>query len=130
MQKRHHPAKETPECYANNDRFLQSVAYCISQHCQDVEIWKIERWWTTKMPGTKPGQPEPKESYQQTLARVMTPPNVTIPTDQVLMDENTLVEEETWLAHYNGDLIFEKNEATHVRYGYDATDRSSALILS
>ena len=108
--------KPSPQCYANNDRFLQSVAYCVSQHCEDVPTWKLERWWTKKISGAK-GQPEPKESYQQTLAKIATPPNATIPADEMLMDENTLVDEETWLANYNADYIFEENESTHVRYG-------------
>lgn len=109
--------KPTPECYANNDRFLQSVAYCVSQHCQDVEPWKIEQWWTRRIVGKIPGQPRPKETYQEALARVVIPPNTTIPTDEMLMDENTLVAEDTYLANFNGDDVFEVNESTHVRYG-------------
>ncbi|KAF2210465.1 hypothetical protein CERZMDRAFT_60697 [Cercospora zeae-maydis SCOH1-5] len=122
--------KPSPECYATSDRFLQSVAYCISQHCQDIEIWKIEQWWSRRIPGSTPGQPQPKETYQEALADVIIPPNVTIPTGEMLMDENTLVLYDTWLANYNGDGVFEINESTHVRYGLILLTTGAAIPIA
>ncbi|CAK1363296.1 unnamed protein product [Cercospora beticola] len=122
--------KPTPECYANNDRFLQSVAYCVSQHCQDVEPWKVEQWWARRMPGKIPGQPKPKETYQEALAKVIIPPNTTIPADEMLMDENTLVAGDTYLANFNGDDVFESNESTHVRFGLILLTTGAAIPIA
>src|ERR1700753_2324525 len=43
----------SPECYATDDAFLQTLAYCIHTRCpgpkekeRDVPLWKIEKWWT------------------------------------------------------------------------------------
>ncbi|KAI5360102.1 putative ferric reductase transmembrane component-like domain-containing protein [Septoria linicola] len=122
--------KPSPECYANNDRFLQSVAFCVSQHCQDVPTWQLEQWWAERIPGRTPGQPAPKESYQEALANVDTPPNATISSDEMLMDENTLVDGDTYLANFNGDDVFEMNESTHARYGLILLTTGAAIPIA
>ncbi|KXT06765.1 hypothetical protein AC578_7222 [Pseudocercospora eumusae] len=108
--------KPSAECYANNDPFLESVAYCISSRCHDVPEWRLEQWWAKRIVGRQSNQPPPKQTWQQTLAKISTPPNSTVPSDQVLR-QATLVSDETYQSNYNGDGIFEVNEATHVRYG-------------
>ncbi|EME84289.1 uncharacterized protein MYCFIDRAFT_133650, partial [Pseudocercospora fijiensis CIRAD86] len=108
--------KPSAECYASNDPFLESVAYCISSRCHDVSDWRLEQWWAKRIVGRQSHQPPPKQTYQQTLANIISPPNSTVPSDQMLM-HTTLVSDETYQSNYNADGIFEVNEATHVRYG-------------
>ncbi|PMD59360.1 uncharacterized protein K444DRAFT_613336 [Hyaloscypha bicolor E] len=33
----------SPECYATDDSFLQTLAYCMSTHCSGVSEWKLEQ---------------------------------------------------------------------------------------
>lgn len=106
----------SPECYASNDPFLQTVAFCVSTHCDDVPLWELEQWWSRRLTGRAADLPKPKQSYQEALAKVVARPNSTTPSDEMLM-ETSLVDEETYLANYNGNGAFEKNESTHVRYG-------------
>lgn len=106
----------SPECYATNDAYLETLAYCISTHCQDVEAWRLEKYWERNVPGRLEYQPEPKETYQEALAKVTTPPNSTTPLDQTLLFVS-LVDEETYLATFNAKDAFEINENAHSRYG-------------
>lgn len=121
--------KESPECYANNDPFLQTVAYCISTHCQDVPIWKLEQWWAKRIPGKMPHQPQPKQTYQETLASITTPPQNVTASDDMLM-ETSLVDEDDYISNYNGNYIFEKNEVTHARHGYVGLPWTTLCIVA
>lgn len=47
----HMEADTEPECYATDDAFLQSLAYCISTHCQGTPSWELERYWKMNVAG-------------------------------------------------------------------------------
>ncbi|PSN74311.1 hypothetical protein BS50DRAFT_539489 [Corynespora cassiicola Philippines] len=106
----------SPQCYATNDFFLQTLAWCISTHCKDVAVADLEDYWVTDVVGRAANQPIPKYSYQQALARVMEPPTTVADPEQVL-NFTSLVDEESYLANYNGDWVFDIVEATSQRYG-------------
>jgi hypothetical protein len=40
-----------PECYATDDFFLQSLAYCISTRCPTTPAWELERYWKMNVAG-------------------------------------------------------------------------------
>ena len=37
----------SPHCYAADDEFLQSLAYCISHHCSELSVSTLESFWAT-----------------------------------------------------------------------------------
>ena len=45
----------SPECYATDDSFLQTLAYCMSTHCSGVSEWKLEQYWVINVAGIEPG---------------------------------------------------------------------------
>ncbi|KAG7284023.1 hypothetical protein NEMBOFW57_010381 [Staphylotrichum longicolle] len=68
-------AMPSPACYASNDPFLTSLAWCIKTRCpEDIPNSLLERYWEMNAAGRKDVQPLPKYSYQDALARVTTPP--------------------------------------------------------
>ncbi|KAI1775454.1 ferric reductase like transmembrane component-domain-containing protein [Hypoxylon cercidicola] len=81
----------SPKCYATDDNFLQSVAYCISTHCHDVPLSDLEYYWATFLIGRIPGQPVPKESYSTALAHA-DPPPTKIVAPMLLLNTTTLME--------------------------------------
>lgn len=105
----------SPECYASNEPYLQTLAHCMSTHCEDVEVWKLERFWEMNVAGRKLHQPSPKMSYQEALDSIAEAPTEIIPAEEML-HVASLVDEETWLAAYGGDHTFEMNEGRHSRY--------------
>ena len=106
----------SPECYATDDAFLQSLAYCISTHCRDAAVWDLERYWSANAPGTERTQPSPKASYQQTLANIDTEPTGTIVIGEDL-NKTMAVSHEDYEASYNAQGVFEKMEIKHETYG-------------
>ncbi|KAF2873527.1 ferric reductase like transmembrane component-domain-containing protein [Massariosphaeria phaeospora] len=115
----HHSAMEmetpSPLCYATNDPFLQTLAWCISTHCKDVPISKLEQYWELNVAGRQSEQPSPKYSYQTALAMVTEPPTTVVDPEEIL-DVTSLVDEESYLGSYNGDWVFEIIETTSTRY--------------
>ncbi|EAW19858.1 putative ferric-chelate reductase (Fre2) [Aspergillus fischeri NRRL 181] len=106
----------SPSCYANNDPFLQTLAYCMHTHCTDVSVSVLEHYWELNVAGRQQHQPSPKESYQEALESLARPPTIILNTSAVL-DIASLVEEETYLSNYNTLWAFEAVETSHERYG-------------
>jgi hypothetical protein len=110
-------SETSPECYATDDAFLQSLAYCLSVKCTDTPLWDLEHYWSLNVAGGNLEQPLPKESYQQALAKVVTPPTQMMESAGMLM-KTMLVNEDDYLLNFNGQTGFETSEDVHERYGY------------
>jgi hypothetical protein len=106
----------SPSCYANNDPFLQTLAYCVYTHCADISVSVLENYWELNVAGRRQHQPIPKESYQEALGRLVNPPTTTLNASAVL-GIASLVDEETYLGNYNTLSTFETVETSHERYG-------------
>lgn len=106
----------SPLCYATNDPFLQTLALCISMHCKDSSVSKLESWWEQYVAGRQPGQPLPKISYQTALGNVKNVPTA-IASEDLALNETSLVDEDAWLANYNGDHGYDITETRSNTYG-------------
>lgn len=106
----------SPECYSTDDTFLETLAYCISTHCQHTAVWELEKYWRANVAGTQPIQPVPKASYQQTLANITTEPTDTLVVGEDL-NRTMTISHEDYEASYNAHGVFEKMEITHETYG-------------
>ena len=102
----------SPECYATDDTFLETLAYCMSTRCPDVAIWDLERYWSMNVAGTQLRQPLPKASYQRTLADISTEPTATLVVGEEL-NETMIVSHQDYEASYNAHGVFEKVEVNH-----------------
>jgi len=107
----------TPQCYATNDFFLQSMAWCISTHCKDVPVAKLEEYWAIDLVGRKANQAAPKWSYQESLFKVTEPPTEIADPEEIL-NTTTLVDEESYQSNYNGDSVYDIVEYASHRYGF------------
>lgn len=104
------------ECYANNDPYLQTLAWCISMHCDGISTSKLEEFWASNVAGSLANEPSPKYTYQMALQMVTEPPTSIISTG-VTLDTPSLVDEEVYLSSYLGNHGFENMEARTSRYG-------------
>lgn len=105
----------SPECYATDDTFLQSLAYCMSTHCQDVALWDLEEYWSKYVADYEPNQATPKATYQQVSLNITTEPTVTLVMGEDL-NKTMLASDEDYEAAYNGMSNFEQmeiNDSTH-----------------
>ncbi|KAB8266015.1 ferric reductase like transmembrane component-domain-containing protein [Aspergillus pseudonomiae] len=105
-----------PECYATNDAFLQTLAYCLYSHCQMIPNSTLQRYWEMNVAGSEKDQPLPKQAYQQALNSIGSRPNITVNASTVL-ESASLVSEELYDLNWRTLAVFEKAEATHEKYG-------------
>lgn len=105
-----------PGCYATNDAFLQTLAWCIKSHCQDVPTWKLEQFWLVRVPGNYIDQPNPQYTYQEALVKIRGVPNATYDGTGNL-NETSVVSEDLWFPAYNTDTIFIHQESQQEKYG-------------
>lgn len=103
------------DCYATDDAFLQTMAYCISTKCKDVPMWQLEEYWQDNIPGTSAVQPVPKQTYQKTLEKISGPPNETFASGAGL-NKTMLVSDDDWVSNWNAQGMFEEAEGKHEKY--------------
>lgn len=106
----------SPECYATDDAFLETLAYCMSTHCQNVALWRLEKYWIMNVAGTQPNQPAPKATYQQTLAKITSRPTNTLVVGENL-NQTMITSDKDYAASYNAHGVFEETERNHETYG-------------
>ncbi|KAE8356182.1 ferric reductase [Aspergillus coremiiformis] len=106
----------SPECYATNNPFLQTLAYCIYSHCQTRLNSTLQRYWEMNVAGNEQDQPLPKESYQQALQSIGFTPNATVHSSMVLSSAS-LVSEALYDLNWRTLTVFETVEISHERYG-------------
>ena len=105
-----------PECYATDDAFLQSLAYCLSTHCQNVAIWDLEEYWSKYVADYEPNQAIPKATYQQVSQNITTEPTDTLVLGEAL-NKTMMASDEDYEAAQNGLGNFEKMETNHATHG-------------
>ena len=66
--------------------------------------------------GTQPNQPDPKATYQQTLANITTEPTDTLVVSEDL-NKSMIISDEDFEASYNVHGLFEEMESNHETYG-------------
>ncbi|RDL36018.1 uncharacterized protein BP5553_06630 [Venustampulla echinocandica] len=106
----------TPECYATDDVFLQTLAWCVSSYCKDIPTWKLEKYWKMNVAGIAAVQPDAKESYQQALAKVSSVPTETLVSGDPL-NKTSLVSNDDYMTNWNAMIAFEGVEGSHEKYG-------------
>lgn len=110
-------SETSPECYATDDAFLETLAYCMSVRCDDVPAWDLEKYWNMNVAGRLSHQPVPKATYQQTLTRLTKKPTDTLlPTED--LNRTMLISDDDYEGSYNAQDVFEKMEDSHSTYGY------------
>ncbi|KAB5533414.1 ferric reductase like transmembrane component-domain-containing protein [Coniochaeta sp. 2T2.1] len=100
----------TPECRATNDPFLQTLAWCFHTHCLEVKNSTLETIWEMDVVARLAVQPMPAYSYQVALSRVAQAPPTYVLDSKAVLNTTSLVDEESWVANFNGDQGFETME--------------------
>ncbi|CAI6285873.1 unnamed protein product [Periconia digitata] len=96
----------SPGCWATNDDYLTSLAYCMRSHCPASEFSdsKLESFWELQATGqTNAGvQSVPaKWSFAQALAHASSKPTFTLSSDATVLNQTSLVNPSTYTSQYN-----------------------------
>ena len=103
-----------PECYATNDAFLQTLAYCMMSHCHAELNSTLQRYWEMNVAGSEENQPLPKVTYEGALASIEVTPSVSVNSSTVLTSAS-LVDEDLYKMQWRTLTNFERVETTHNR---------------
>jgi hypothetical protein len=109
----------SPECYASDDAFLQTLAYCMSIKCvgaNEAPTWQLEKWWSENVAGRASEQPLPKETYAEALGKINIAPTKVVAAGDSL-NETSLVNEDDYVANFNAQEAFEDGEVLHEKFG-------------
>jgi hypothetical protein len=105
----------TPKgCFANDPSYLTSLAWCIGQHCPNVDLWEIEKFWQHHAVSRKqyPAPPIPKWTYQESLHKINTPPTQEAKRNTVL-NKTRLVNSRQYMLAWNQVNGREHTEVVH-----------------
>jgi hypothetical protein len=105
-----------PACYATDDVFLQTLAWCVQSKCNEVPTWKLEKFWKDNVAGTFADQPDPKETYQQALAHISDTPSIEY-AETGPLNQTSIVAEDLWIAAHNTDVVFAHQETMQEGFG-------------
>jgi hypothetical protein len=80
-----------PECFASNEPYLTSMAFCVEQECSEFRytFLQLETFWATQATGD-PKVP-PKWSYTEALSKVTQPPTETLVSGMDSMLNRTML---------------------------------------
>ena len=105
-----------PSCFASDEPYLTTLAWCIQQHCPDQEDpARIEHFWKTKITMNANKPPFPKWTYQQALVHIQDPPTVVV-APQASLNETSIIDEAAWEIHrdtYAMDVVYENKTSIY-----------------
>ena len=103
-------------CYATDDVFLQTLAWCMASRCKDLPAWKLEKFWKTNAPGMNAVQPDPKMTWREALDKIDGAPTA-VYTETGSLNKTSIVAEDMWFAAYNTDKVCGEQESMQQKYG-------------
>lgn len=107
-----------PECYAIDEPFLTTLAYCMNATCgSELAIWQREKYWAEKVTGDP--NVLPKWDYSETLERVTKVPTETFdPMSEGVLKSTLLVDKVTYETQSRFMVMFDHIEALQPQYMY------------
>ncbi|KAH7305494.1 ferric reductase transmembrane component 4 [Stachybotrys elegans] len=115
----HHSSSVSSDCLAMSEAFLLSAAWCLHTRCMEesVPVAELEKFWRMDLVGRELVQPMPMWTYEESLHRVrQNPPTQTL-AEEGVFNETVLVDDDSYIATWNGNSAFEAVEANHNTYG-------------
>lgn len=102
-----------PDCYATDDAFLETLAYCMSTRCPDLSMWELEKFWSENAADGI----EPKYTYSEALERVDGATTAVYDDDVGVINVTSIVPESVWYPTFNTETVFEAMEELQNKYG-------------
>ena len=111
------------ECYAANEPFLESVAWCASTKCADVSPSPalMEYWWDQQITGQKNTGTRTvpaKWSYGETLSHIQEPPTFQLAETDTTLNTTALVPPHQYAAQYNVLASTQREGVVTNSFGY------------
>lgn len=113
----HGSGPTSPDCRANDEPFLTTLAYCMKEHCDDagVSVWRRERFWNDHVTGGE--NVLPRWDYSEALALIDDPPVIKFNSSEVL-NRSVLLPEASYSMQNNFNVMFDHLESLQSTYMY------------
>jgi hypothetical protein len=102
------------QCYASNDPFLQTLAYCVYSQCEGITNSDLENYWDRYVVGWDLTTPSPKYNYLTALD-LASQPNTTLRYGKSLV-KVSLVPENDYIIAYTSLADWDESEVYHTRF--------------
>ncbi|KAG7111374.1 Calcium-transporting ATPase 2 like protein [Verticillium longisporum] len=109
--------KTTPACFATDDSYLQSMAWCIQARCDDLETWAIDKFWGADVIWNQADHHEtPRLGFHDALSQAGKAPNEEMEEHEVLTGAK-LVPDKDWDRAFAMVRTFARVETSNSKYG-------------
>ncbi len=105
-----------PACYAADTAFLQTLAFCMHQHCGSLPAAARESYWERQAVGTDPGQPAPKWTYSEALAAATADGAPTVIWSSGPLNITSIINETVWQTDLDTEDTFWGQERQQEKY--------------
>jgi hypothetical protein len=112
------PMTTSKECYANDDAWLTTIAYCMKIHCdeENTSVWRREKFWYTVMVDDT-GKVKPKWDYTTTLYHINGTPTATYDSSVMeTLNETMLVSNADYEEQVHFEPMFDHIEMLQAKY--------------
>ncbi|KAF2433849.1 ferric reductase transmembrane component 4 [Tothia fuscella] len=106
------------ECYASDDAWLTTIAYCMKDHCDEEKtaVWRREKFWYSIMVNDT-GIVKPKWDYTTSLFNVNGTPTATYNSSAgETLNKTMLISDADYEKQANFEPIFDRLEMLQARY--------------
>lgn len=109
--------KTTPACFATDDSYLQSLAWCIQARCDELETWTIDKFWGADVIWNQADHHEtPRLGFHDALSQAGKAPNEEMEEHEVLTGAK-LVPDKDWDRAFAMVRTFARVETSNSKYG-------------
>ncbi|KAM0270866.1 hypothetical protein ACHAQH_009292 [Verticillium albo-atrum] len=107
----------TPECFATDDSYLESLAWCIQSRCDELETWAIDKFWGTDVIWNQGVHREtPKLGFHDALSKAAKAPTEEMEEHEVLQGVKH-VPDKDWDKTFAMVRTFARIETSNSKYG-------------
>jgi len=104
----------TAKCFASDEPFLETLAFCISSHCSNVSNATIDTFWRKYVAGWDLATPRPTYAYETALRNAGQPTSI-LPYGKTI-DKVYQVAEKDYLIAYTSLADWNESEGYHTKF--------------
>jgi hypothetical protein len=104
----------TPQCYASDSPYLETLAFCISKHCSKQSSSTIDTFWSKYVIGWELATPQPMLTYEEALSLAGQPTSIL--SDGQTLENASLVAESDYVLEYASLADWTLAEQCHTKF--------------
>ncbi|KAL9949723.1 hypothetical protein ACHAQF_001653 [Verticillium nonalfalfae] len=110
--------RTTPACFATDESYLESLAWCIQARCDELETWAIDKFWASDVIWNQAAEHRetPRLGFHDALSQARKAPSEEMEEHEVLTGAK-LVPDKDWDRTFAMVRTFARVETSNSKYG-------------